>query len=554
MSIIRKEQLSNPLSASYALTASVALNANVNINTSSLVTTVSFNAFTASINSFTSSINAFTASYSTGSFTGSFIGNLQGTASWATNSISSSFASTASYLLNTPTFNTSGLVTTSSFNAFTASINSFTSSYNTGSFTGSFTGEFIGTASYSNNSLSSSYTLNALNALSSSYASNALSASYTSTASFVNQLNQNIIIVGNLTVFGTASYNYVTASQLDIGTNFISVNVAEPAERFGGLKVYDSGSLSHLATASLAWDSLNNHWVYQNASGSTYSGGMLMSGPRNTGSLGDELSLTRWFVARSDGGDHLNDTQIYSSGSTHIITGSLTISGSLLLPGNISSIQRILLSDNNKASIDWENRYALDIGGNSSIEWDTRILRDSNNNTLSADWENRILYDSSGNEILGWANPTTATFYGTASYANLARSASSVLVDREGFSGPQYLTYTNQIDPSGIYTALYNNDSVYLTGSTFIVPRVQSSFTGSLLGTASYATQALSASWAPGGGGGTPINTSTFATTGSNTFIGNQSISGTLTVSGEIVGIQGQVTALAMRNYLFSGF
>jgi hypothetical protein len=95
---------------------------------------------------------------------------------------------------------------------------------------------------------------------------------------------------------------------------------------------------------------------------------------------------------------------------------------------------------------------------------------------------------------------------------------------------------------------------VYLTGSTFIVPRVQSSFTGSLLGTASYATQALSASWAPGGGGGTPINTSTFATTGSNTFIGNQSISGTLTVSGEIVGIQGQVTALAMRNYLFSGF
>jgi hypothetical protein len=338
MSIIRKEQLSNPLSASYALTASVALNANVNINTSSLVTTVSFNAFTASINSFTSSINAFTASYSTGSFTGSFIGNLQGTASWATNSISSSFASTASYLLNTPTFNTSGLVTTSSFNAFTASINSFTSSYNTGSFTGSFTGEFIGTASYSNNSLSSSYTLNALNALSSSYASNALSASYTSTASFVNQLNQNIIIVGNLTVFGTASYNYVTASQLDIGTNFISVNVAEPAERFGGLKVYDSGSLSHLATASLAWDSLNNHWVYQNASGSTYSGGMLMSGPRNTGSLGDELSLTRWFVARSDGGDHLNDTQIYSSGSTHIITGSLTISGSLLLPGNISSI------------------------------------------------------------------------------------------------------------------------------------------------------------------------------------------------------------------------
>jgi len=55
------------------------------------------------------------------------------------------------------TFNTGSLVTTSSFNAFTASINTFTSSYNTGSFTGSFTGQFNGsittaaTASYSTN-------------------------------------------------------------------------------------------------------------------------------------------------------------------------------------------------------------------------------------------------------------------------------------------------------------------------------------------------------------------------------------------------------------------
>ena len=118
MSIIRKEQLSNPLSASYALTASYAENAgggssntgsllttaSVDSNTitftkgdgstfpitidtgsfdiSSLVSTSSFNAFTASINDFTSSINTFTASYSTGSFTGSFTGSLDGTSSY----------------------------------------------------------------------------------------------------------------------------------------------------------------------------------------------------------------------------------------------------------------------------------------------------------------------------------------------------------------------------------------------------------------------------------------------------------------------------------------
>ena len=51
-------------------------------------------------------------------------------------------------LVTLPSADVSGLVTTSSFNAFTASINTFTSSYNTGSFSGSFTGSLNGTASY----------------------------------------------------------------------------------------------------------------------------------------------------------------------------------------------------------------------------------------------------------------------------------------------------------------------------------------------------------------------------------------------------------------------
>jgi len=158
-------------------------------------------------------------------------------------------------------------------------------------------------------------------------ASTATTASYALKAESVGQLNQNVVINGNLEVFGTSSFTYVTSSQLNVADSFISVNIFEPAERFGGLKVYDSGSLSHQATASLAWDSLHNHWVYQNVSGSIYTGGMLLAGPRNTGSLGDEPNLTKWFVPRSDGGDHLDDSQIFSSGSTTIITGSLTTTG-----------------------------------------------------------------------------------------------------------------------------------------------------------------------------------------------------------------------------------
>ncbi len=82
--------------------------------------------------------------------TGSFTGNLAGTASWASNAVTASYITgsgvygpygsnsviSASYAANAG-INTSSLVSTASFNAFTAS-------YTTGSFTGSFTGDGSG--------------------------------------------------------------------------------------------------------------------------------------------------------------------------------------------------------------------------------------------------------------------------------------------------------------------------------------------------------------------------------------------------------------------------
>jgi hypothetical protein len=206
----------------------------------------------------------------------------------------------------------------------------------------SFTGSLFGTASYATQALSASYipTLHQVTSQGNS-TTNAITAS----GLFV---TGNTTLVGNLNVYGTSSFTYVTSSQLNVDDSFISVNVFEPAERFGGLKVYDSGSST--ATASLAWDSLHNHWVYQNVDGSTYTGGMFLSGPRNTGSLGDEPNLTKWFIPRSDGGDHLDNSQIFTSGSITIVTGSLTattVTGSnVKITGLASSSDtRIVVSD-----------------------------------------------------------------------------------------------------------------------------------------------------------------------------------------------------------------
>jgi len=160
--------------------------------------------------------------------------------------------------------------------------------------------------------------------------------SYATTGSNIFQGNQTItgslFISQDLVVKGSSSIVYVTSSQLRVDDNIITVNTASPASRFGGIEVHDSGSVG-IATGSMLWDSINNRWIYQQSSESTYGGGMLLSGPRSSGSLGSELSLTNGKIARSAGGDHLNDSIITEYGGTTIgISGNLEISGSLVIP------------------------------------------------------------------------------------------------------------------------------------------------------------------------------------------------------------------------------
>lgn len=164
MSIIRKEQLTNPLSASYALTASYAENANTStVNTGSLLTTASV------------SLNTITFTKGNGS----------------TFPITVNTGSAAA-------IDISSLVTTSSFNAFTSSVNTFTASYNTGSFSGSFSGSFHGTASWAQS---------ASQALTASFYQEtdpifvAKSASLATTGS--NQFNGNQTITGSLAITGS---------------------------------------------------------------------------------------------------------------------------------------------------------------------------------------------------------------------------------------------------------------------------------------------------------------------------------------------------------------
>lgn len=229
----------------------------------------------------------------------------------------------------------------------TSSLNGFTSSINTtikskldteGVISGSSQIILSGTTGFSTvsaslSSLSSSISITNLNQDGRLTSIEGKTGSFATTGSnnFIGDqtITGSLVITQNLQVLGSSSFLYVTSSQLNVSSSTISVNIFEPAERFGGLKVYDSGSSS--ATASLLWDSLNNRFVYQNVDGASYNGAVLIGGPRNSGSLGDEPLLTSGKIPKSVGGDHIDNSIMSEVGGNAIaISGGLVITGSIL--------------------------------------------------------------------------------------------------------------------------------------------------------------------------------------------------------------------------------
>jgi len=175
------------------------------------------------------------------------------------------------------------------------------------SVTGGITGSLLGTASY---------------------ATTALTASYVGPT-----LTQDLTLNGNLSVNGTASFTYTTASIVQVGAATITLNTNAPSVRFGGMSVEDSGSFGNSSTGSLLWDSQANRWIYSNPSGSSYDGGMLISGPRNTSGLGNEVGTLSNYVVKGQGGDHITSSQIYEDSSNNVGIGTASPSTKLDVNG-----------------------------------------------------------------------------------------------------------------------------------------------------------------------------------------------------------------------------
>jgi hypothetical protein len=275
------------------------------------------------------------ASNTTGSLTGSFTGIGSG-------SFSGSFQGNGGGLTNLPASSIVGLnLSQTATGSVTASVNIGATSFqvvsgsttllsltNTGNLTVSGS-EFIGNniTAIGNATITGSLNVNGATTLASTLRVNASSSLIDTT------ITGSLLVTQNLTVLGTASFTKITGSEIVIGASTITLSTDNPAVRFGGILVVDSGSFGNNSTGSLLWDSQEDRWIYVTPSGSTegYNSAIIIAGPPNTGSVGNELGLTAGRIMKATGDDHIGSSLMRETGSAMAIDGTLSITGSNLL-------------------------------------------------------------------------------------------------------------------------------------------------------------------------------------------------------------------------------
>jgi trimeric autotransporter adhesin len=245
-------------------------------------------------------------------------------------------------------------------------------------------------------------------------------------------------ITNDLIVQGSSSLQNITASAVSIGTNVVILNNDTPAVRFGGISVQDSGSGAG-ASGSLFWDSLNNNWIYQHPNVGAEAGmsAMLISGPLNSGSLGDEVHLTPGRIMVATGDDHIGDSIMSQS------AGKITLTGDLDVSGNISSSTITGIGNVTAYSTSVDSRLDTiesSIGGGGSLG--TRV---SNLETISGSY--LAFTQSYYTDSASFDTRISASVAGyTANSASAATSFSASLASQTALSASIATTNNTQTD------------------------------------------------------------------------------------------------------------
>ena len=557
----------NALSSSFAITASYALNAGVTVSTASLLTTASA---ANNVITFTKGdASTFTVTVDTGSAVSTNTGSLLVTASISnatttfTKGDGSTFSVTANNVVNADSASLAANATSASFATTTIS------------------------ASYATNALSASQAANANTATSASFATTATSASFASTIpnglspTFANVTASNVMITGTASVallytqtvtssvvYSSGSNQFGDASN-DVQTLYGTVDIKNgPVRITGSLNV--SGSVTGNVLGNNT-DTFTSSAAVQQV--------VTLTQTEYNGITPDANTL--YIISGSTPITPVNTSSFATTGSNtfngnQIISGSLTVTS--FISGSVAKIGELTIStpggvNNNNTfvgrgagnSISTEKNSTLigsqagfastgtdnvavgyqamfgEIGNNTSGSQNTAVgvnagLQIKNGSSNVAVGYNAMYTiadfppnaNASNNTVVGHSAAKKLYFGDNntvvgASSGQLINTGSNNTIVGANYSGSDF-------DNTVVLTDGQGNVQFYATGGLATFTNITASsinatsFTGSLLGTSSYATNALSASYAPA--------SPAFPYTGSAEITGSLGVTGSATITG----------------------
>jgi hypothetical protein len=155
---------------------------------------------------------------------------------------------------------------------------------------------------------------------------------FATTGSNTFQANQTItgslFIAQNLVVAGSSSIQYISSSVLDIADNIITVNTFNPAIRFGGLGVIDSGSIPQVS-GSMLFDSTRDQWIFVHQNPTVVTSSVVLMGPETYNDLGNESYISANRLPKGSGVEHLRDSNITDTGTVVSVNSNTQVTGSL---------------------------------------------------------------------------------------------------------------------------------------------------------------------------------------------------------------------------------
>jgi hypothetical protein len=184
----------------------------------------------------------------------------------------------------------------------------------------------------------------ALNSLSSSASSAYAKLNSTNTFNGTQTISGSLIVTQDLVIGGSASIQHVTSSQLNISDNIITVNTINPTVRFGGLAVIDSGSGQ---SGSFLYDSVQDEFVFvHKGDGTNITSSHFLVGPETYNNLGNETYLSANKVIKSNGNEHVVESNITDNGTTITLGSNTSVTGTLVATGTslVSASAQITLS------------------------------------------------------------------------------------------------------------------------------------------------------------------------------------------------------------------